>query len=119
MPCEECGGTGESAHSILIDEDGISISASMHGDVSEETMEALRSVLNACIARMERMDNRKICRVYWGSHGCCLPRGHEGDHWCDCCECEDHPEPGCVAGPPYFGINTHFYGDDCTTSARE
>ena len=23
------------------------------------------------------------CRVYWGSHGCDLPRGHDGEHVCD------------------------------------
>lgn len=22
------------------------------------------------------------CRVYWGSHGCEKPRGHEGEHMC-------------------------------------
>jgi hypothetical protein len=54
------------------------------------------------------------CEVYWGSHGCARPRGHEGDHWCDCCECDDHPDPdsGCVAGPPYYGDDTRFFGDD-------
>ncbi len=53
------------------------------------------------------------CKVYWGSHGCDRPQGHEGDHWCDCCECEDHPDPdsGCVAGPPYYGPDTNFYGE--------
>lgn len=54
------------------------------------------------------------CRVYWGSHGCERPRGHDGDHWCDCCECADHPDEdeGCVAGPPYYGPETRFYGED-------
>jgi hypothetical protein len=52
------------------------------------------------------------CRVYWGSHGCARPLGHEGDHWCDCCDCDEHPEePGCVAGPPYYGPETTFYGE--------
>lgn len=51
------------------------------------------------------------CRVYWGSHGCARPLGHEGDHWCDCCECDNHPEEGCVAGPPYYGPDTRFYGE--------
>lgn len=23
------------------------------------------------------------CRVYWGSHGCNLQRGHDGEHRCD------------------------------------
>ena len=55
------------------------------------------------------------CRVYWGSHGCERPHGHEGDHWCDCCDCKNHPDPdsGCVAGPPYYGPDTKFYGEDC------
>lgn len=54
------------------------------------------------------------CDVYWGSHGCHRPRGHEGPHWCDCCNCEDHPDDdsGCVAGPPYYGDDTYFWGDD-------
>lgn len=55
------------------------------------------------------------CRVYWGSHGCARPEGHEGPHWCDCCECEDHARDhaaeGCVAGPPYYGPDTRFYGE--------
>lgn len=66
-----------------------------------------------------------FCRVYWGSHGCHLGRGHvqrDGTpHWCDCCECASHPDPdpdnpgsapSCVAGPPYYGPDTRFYGED-------
>jgi hypothetical protein len=59
------------------------------------------------------------CRVYWGSHGCELPRGHEGD--CVCCD-EPCPPGECVnAGadctcnvgtPPYYGPETRFYGED-------
>lgn len=54
------------------------------------------------------------CRVYWGSHGCQLERGHDGPHECDCCTCDDHPDPGsgCVASPPYYGPGTTFYGED-------
>lgn len=60
------------------------------------------------------------CRVYWGSHGCCKQRGHEGDCECDCCDCgEHHPYPDwpdedvlCVAKAPYYGPKTHFYGED-------
>jgi hypothetical protein len=63
------------------------------------------------------------CRVFWGSHGCQYPRGHppEVPHSCDCCECEDHPDPdpvnpgckpSCVAKPPYYGKQTRFYGED-------
>jgi hypothetical protein len=58
------------------------------------------------------------CRVYWGSHGCKLPRGHEGPHVCDCCDCDDHERDHdhgdwiCVAAPPYYGADTRFYGED-------
>lgn len=65
-----------------------------------------------------------FCRVYWGSHGCDEPRGHppEAPHACDCCQCENHPdpdpdnpgnEPSCVARPPYYGPGTRFFGEDC------
>lgn len=83
------------------------------------------------------------CRVYWGSHGCSQPRGHEGLHECDCCTCPDHlaysgvrwddqgeaprhaPAPGqdeedswlCVCTYPYYGPKTHFFGDDSPTVA--
>lgn len=67
----------------------------------------------------------EYCRVYWGGHGCMHPRGHgpEIPHACDCCECEQHPDPdpgnldsapSCVAAPPYYGEHTHFYGEDAT-----
>lgn len=54
------------------------------------------------------------CDVNWGSHACYLERGHDGPCWCDCCDCAEHPDPGsgCVAGPPYYGPQTTFYGDD-------
>ncbi len=66
------------------------------------------------------------CRVYWGSHGCELERGHvERDgtpHDCGCCQCgEHHPYPDwpdegvlCVAQEPYYGPGTNFYGEDVT-----
>lgn len=65
------------------------------------------------------------CRVYWGSHGCDLERGHvERDgtpHDCGCCECHHHPYPEwpdenvlCVAKEPYYGPGTNFYGEDAT-----
>ncbi|NWL34415.1 hypothetical protein DM791_16145 [Paenarthrobacter nitroguajacolicus] len=72
-------------------------------------------------------DNR--CRVYWGSHGCHLARGHESLHTCDCCECDDHlahagvfvDEDGdevlCVASWPYYGPATQFYGEDSPSAA--
>jgi hypothetical protein len=51
------------------------------------------------------------CRVFWGSHGCCLSRGHEGPHLC---ECAGPDEDGVrnVGRPPYYGPNTTFYGED-------
>lgn len=61
----------------------------------------------------------EACRVYWGSHGCELERGHDGPHACDCCDCPDFhtgdPDAEgvmCVAGPPYYGPETVFYGED-------
>lgn len=55
------------------------------------------------------------CRAYWGSHGCCLPRGHEGPHICACAldHAEDESEGLVnVGAPPYYGPGTHFYGED-------
>lgn len=52
------------------------------------------------------------CRVYWGSHGCDLVKGHAGP--CRC-ECADEPtEPGVinVGAYPYYGADTKFYGED-------
>lgn len=63
------------------------------------------------------------CRTYWGSHGCDLPKGHEGHHECDCCQCEDHEKNSllpngarCVGKFPYYGPETSFYGEDATVS---
>jgi hypothetical protein len=63
------------------------------------------------------------CRVYWGSHGCDLQRGHPGSwraHSCDCCDCERHPDldSGCVARYPYYGRLTRFYGEDVSAAER-
>ena len=59
------------------------------------------------------------CRVYWGSHGCQLRRGHLGTCECSCCTCipEHTPNPDsegvvCVAKAPYYGDDTTFYGQD-------
>lgn len=57
------------------------------------------------------------CRVYWGSHGCDLERGHVAPHDCMCCECpldtKNHlKEQGCVSTAPYYGWRTLFYGED-------
>jgi hypothetical protein len=51
----------------------------------------------------------QVCRVYWGSHGCALPRGHDGPHLCRCAW-EDPRDS--VGAPPYYGPETHFYGED-------
>lgn len=32
-----------------------------------------------------------LCRTFWGSHGCSLPRGHEGLHTCGAADDEDDP----------------------------
>ena len=73
------------------------------------------------------MTDETGCRVYWGSHGCEFPRGHNGDHECGCCDCEDHGKNRgardgywCVAKPPYYSFDsgdgevstTFFYGED-------
>jgi len=61
-----------------------------------------------------------MCRVYWGSHGCHLVRGHDGHHLC-CCDCVNHPDSdpesglldnGCVGAFPFYGPQTRFYGED-------
>lgn len=51
------------------------------------------------------------CRVYWGSHGCDLPRGHDGPHVCESCWDPDDTE-GYVGRPPYYGPETRFWGED-------
>ncbi len=33
-------------------------------------------------SRAQRIRERGMCRVYWGSHGCSKPRGHTGIHFC-------------------------------------
>jgi hypothetical protein len=64
--------------------------------------------------RAELAHTDRHCRVYWGSHGCQHARGHDGPHECDCCVCDGaHTNTnGCVAGPPYYGPDTNFYGED-------
>lgn len=71
--------------------------------------------------------NKDYCRVYWGSHGCKLTRGHTGGHVCVCCECTKHPEQDsdgawCAGAPPYYGIidmETTFYGEDVIKATVE
>lgn len=59
------------------------------------------------------------CRVYWGSHGCCLERGHDEPCRCGCCECEAHPDDdACVGAHPYYGPHTRFYGEDAPARER-
>lgn len=45
------------------------------------------------------------CRVFWGSHGCELPRGHQGRHVCG-----DEAGPCCGLNPD----GTVAYWDDAT-----
>lgn len=60
------------------------------------------------------------CRVYWGSHGCMLERGHDGEHLCSCTfengvmlpHMNDAPGFGNVGRAPYYGAETRFYGED-------
>ena len=58
--------------------------------------------------------DRGLCRTYWGTHGCDLTRGHDGDHFCGCCTCASHPDPdsGCVGAAPFYGPRTSFFGED-------
>lgn len=68
------------------------------------------------------------CRVYWGSHGCSLERGHAGLCICSCAFGEDGPqdpradfiEEGVlnVGAPPYYGPDTFFYGEDAIRTGR-
>lgn len=76
---------------------------------------------------------KAYCRVYWGSHGCKLERGHSGDHICECCNCKNHPEQDphnggnggwCVGAPPYYNIfpfnnATVFFGEDFVVEPTE
>jgi hypothetical protein len=71
--------------------------------------------------RPKRFENS--CRVYWGSHGCDLERGHPGGrkaHDCGCCDCEHHPDKdsGCVGRYPFYGWRTRFYGEDVSAGER-
>lgn len=52
------------------------------------------------------------CRVYWGSHGCKLERGHDGDCVCVCAAREDWQGDGNVGASPYYGPDARFYGED-------
>lgn len=54
----------------------------------------------------------ETCRVYWGTHGCELPRGHDGTCVCDCAFEPDEPGVENVGAAPYYGPDTWFYGED-------
>lgn len=63
------------------------------------------------------IDSSDRCRVYWGTHGCKLKRGHEGGHLCECTfdtlgRLIPHGKGGNVGRAPYYGPNTVFYGED-------
>lgn len=62
-----------------------------------------------CGEQIASIEEWQDCRVFWGSHGCKLERGHEGPHLC---ECADPDEEGNVGGPPYYGPDTRFWGED-------
>ena len=47
------------------------------------------------------MADAERCRVFWGSHGCELERGHKGAHQCD---------PGCP--PVGYGKWWRIFGED-------
>jgi hypothetical protein len=52
------------------------------------------------------------CRVYWGSHGCHLERGHDGHCRCECADLPPEPDVINVGTYPYYGDETLFYGED-------
>lgn len=76
---------------------------------------------------MSSLRDRHACRVYWGSHGCILERGHEGEHLCTCTfvngvmlpHMDDEPEFGNVGRAPYYGAETRFYGEDADGPSDE
>lgn len=61
------------------------------------------------------MNAPRLCRVYWGSHGCDLPKGHhlgEGpDRFCRC-DCVDSASELGDGGVLYYGPDTRLYGED-------
>jgi hypothetical protein len=67
------------------------------------------------------------CRVYWGSHGCRLERGHGGPHLCGCADeagvdlvTRRHADGSLnVGAPPYYGPDTNFYGEDATDASPQ
>jgi hypothetical protein len=51
-----------------------------------------------------------LCQTYWGSHGCRLPRDHDGSHRCD-----DHSEID-REGRDEGGFQWYMYGEDAPPS---
>lgn len=101
---------------------------------SEEEMK--RRETGSIVRFEERRDERGFathsCHICWGSHACCLERGHAGEHICDCSvedgillphmddsdsvpSAEDiemgYDTSGNVGRAPYYGPNTNFYGE--------
>jgi hypothetical protein len=57
--------------------------------------------------------DRDQCQVYWGTHGCSLPRGHDGNHYCkDPDETEPHDGITQAGADLKSGFQWDLYGDD-------
>lgn len=71
------------------------------------------------------MSDRK-CDIFWGSHGCDLPHGHHGQHYCiGCCDGSEpsHQRLHDEADPNQYGVNGcagtwPYYGRDAMASGR-
>lgn len=54
--------------------------------------------------------------INWGSHGCMLATVHApaAECECNCCECPPGQpcRDSCMAKPPHYGPDTHYYGAD-------
>jgi outer membrane murein-binding lipoprotein Lpp len=81
---------------------------------------ASASGFSPCPGSPPRETRMGSCRVYWGTHGCRLERGHDGPHECECAR-DAHGEllprfddEGVenVGGHPFYGPETRFYGED-------
>lgn len=90
------------------------LAASLPPDAITVTYEVAVRPEHAVLARAAAAyRGARDCRVYWGSHGCQFERGHEQPCRCDCCGDDCGPEHnGCAGSPPYYGPDTHFYGED-------
>lgn len=74
-------------------------------------MDAVERDADGYVIRYDEDGNAyQVCRVYWGSHGCGRPRGHQGPHLC--LACWEPGECGWVGAPPYYGPDTRFYGEE-------